>query len=356
MGTEMSHQVASKQQRAADQLSVHIPSHAWLPAATSPQVQFRNKAKLAVGGTPQRPTLGLALPGSAPIDLRECGIHTHEIWQIIPDLAGFVTLTGLAPYDPTTDRGQFKFIHVLASPAGRLMLRFVVRDEAAVSRIREVLPALLKRLPQVEVASANVLAEHRAALAGEVEIPLTDQRELRMQLNDVELFVRAHSFFQTNSGVAAQLYSQARAWADEVSPASAVDIYCGVGGFAWHLAAPERRVRGIEVEPSAIDCARLGRTSAGGQVDFTVNDGTSLPASDLEADLIVVNPPRRGIGPLAAQLNDSPARTIIYSSCNPQSLARDLDGLTNFAVRQAKLFDMFPHTEHSEVAVLLARK
>ena len=373
MGVPLETQVQDKQRRVENVLAQWVSDEAWQPPACSPETRFRNKAKLAVGGSVQHPSLGLALPDEEPVDLRECGIHEEAIWQIIPDLAGFVTLTGVEPYDPTHDRGSFKFIHVTANPDGELMLRFVVRSSQDVSAIRRALPVLQARLPHLRVASANVLPERKAALAGAEETALTEETFLPMGVGDVTLYVRSHSFFQTNSTVAAALYRQAREWADARGASDVVDIYCGVGGFALNLAAPDRRVRGIEVEPSAIECARRAAAHLSSSalpiaddnvqvrdvpvhdVQFLVQDGTTLSKLDLEADLVIVNPPRRGIGTLAATLNESGVATIIYSSCNPHTLASDLAHLSAYQVSQARLFDMFPHTHHCEVAVLLER-
>ena len=86
-----------------------------------------------------------------------------------------------------------------------------------------------------------------------------------------------------------------------------------------------------------------------------MGDASALDA--LDHDLVVVNPPRRGIGEhLARTLDGSGAHTVIYSSCNPTTLAADLEHLASFDVTAARLFDMFPHTHHAEVAVLLRRR
>ena len=377
MGMPLATQIVRKQEQVAQTLSAHIPAPAWLPPATSPETHFRNKAKLAVGGTTDEPTLGLHFPGAPSVDLRECGIHAEAIWDVIPDLAGFVTLTGLTPYDPDADTGQLKLIHVTAAPTGHLMVRFVVRSPADISPIRTALSALQRRLPQLAVASVNVLPERRAALAGDHEVVLTNGSHLAMPLElpgrQLTLAVQTHSFFQTNTTVATALYTQAAEWATSVNPQTVVDVYCGVGGFALAVAEPGRQVRGLEVEPSAIECARRARitphpitptpssgatpaTDAPHDVTFEVADGTELTTADVAADLVIVNPPRRGIGPLAQTLNSSASQHVIYSSCHPASLAADLDVLNGFEVRAARLFDMFPHTDHCEVAVLLARR
>src|SRR5690606_33090476 len=142
-------------------------------------------------------------------------------------------------------------------------------------------------------------------------------------------------FFQTNTDIAAGLYRQARQWLDEIGPQSVWDLYCGVGGFALHVAAPGRHVHGIELSPAAIDAARRSAVEAGlGNATFAVGDATAMAARDVP-DAIIVNPPRRGLGEqLCATLEASGVPTIVYSSCNAVTLARDLAALSAYAPRQ----------------------
>ena len=150
------------------------------------------------------------------------------------------------------------------------------------------------------------------------------------------------------------------------------DLYCGVGGFALHLAAPGRSVTGIEISADAVAAAERGRDDAGlapDQVRFVVGDATSYlleegalrdassPGSSGTTDLVVVNPPRRGLGPeLAARLAETGPGAILYSSCNPGTLARDLEVLSSYQPLRAQVLDMFPQTAHLEVLVLLERQ
>jgi len=179
------------------------------------------------------------------------------------------------------------------------------------------------------------------------------------------------SFAQTNAHVASTLYEQAALWAsrpfaDGRLPESLWDLYCGVGGFALALAAPGRRVLGVEVSASAIDGARAAADLMGldpALVRFEAGDARVLdPAAGDRAagarrpDLLVVNPPRRGIGEqLAGRIEASGVGRVLYSSCNPRTLATDLAHLPSMRVVRSRLFDMFPHTEHAEVLVELVR-
>jgi 23S rRNA (uracil747-C5)-methyltransferase len=178
-----------------------------------------------------------------------------------------------------------------------------------------------------------------------------------MRVNDIDLHLRPQSFFQTNTDVAAALYRQAVEWVDEVDPASLWDLYCGVGGFALHCAAPHRQVTGIELSAEAIVSAKASAAALGLGVAFEAGDATAFALRAAEPpEMVVVNPPRRGIGPeLAAWLEGSGVRQVVYSSCNAASLARDLAAMPSLRPTRARLLDMFPQTTHYEVVTLLQR-
>jgi len=332
----------------------------WLPAITSPESGYRNKAKMVVGGTVQRPTVGILDHRQRGVDLRHCGICTPGIRRALPVLADFVADAGLVPYDVAARRGELKFVLVTESPDGELMVRFVLRSEGQLPRLREHLGALRQVLPEAVVVTANLLPEHKAVTEGDREIVLTEQETLSMRFDAVTMHLRPQSFFQTNTAVAAQLYDQATAWVDEVAPASMWDLYCGVGGFALHAARPGRAVTGIETSREAIRSAKQSAREAGlADVRFAADDATehALRARvDAVPELVVVNPPRRGIGAtLATWLEESSVEHVVYSSCNPVTLATDLARMPSLRLRRARVLDMFPQTGHLEAVTLLSR-
>jgi 23S rRNA (uracil747-C5)-methyltransferase len=333
----------------------------WLPAITSPESGYRNKAKMVVGGTVQRPTVGILDHRQRGVDLRHCGICTPGIRRALPVLADFVADTGLIPYDVAARRGELKFVLVTESPDGELMVRFVLRSEGQLPRLRERLDALRRVLPEAVVVTANLLPEHKAVTEGEREVVLTEQETLPMRFGSITMHLRPQSFFQTNTSVASQLYDQASAWIDEIGPASMWDLYCGVGGFALHAARPGRAVTGIETSREAIRSAKQSAREAGlTDVRFAADDATehALRARpDALPELVVVNPPRRGIGEtLATWLEESEVEHVVYSSCNPVTLAKDLARMPSLRLRRARVLDMFPQTGHLEAVTLLSRR
>ncbi|TIC83231.1 23S rRNA (uracil(747)-C(5))-methyltransferase RlmC [Nocardioides sp. GY 10113] len=333
----------------------------WLAPHASAPAGFRNKAKMVVAGTTEAPTLGILDPRGGGVDLRDCALHTPGLAAALPTLAQFVTRAGLAPYDVAARRGELKHVLVTESPDGELMVRWVLRSTEAEARIRKHLAWLLEALPAVRVVTLNVQPAHAAVLEGEREIVLTPERTLPMRLPDVTLHLGPRSFFQTNTPVATALYARGREWVADVAPASVWDLYCGVGGFALHLAAPGRRVTGVEISAEAIASAEQSRAemSAPGTVEFLAGDATAYAAgSDPAArpDLVVVNPPRRGLGgELAGWLERSGVRHVLYSSCNPVTLGRDLSTMASYRPVRGQVFDMFPQTAHAEALVLLER-
>jgi len=366
MGQPYADQVLDKELRTRELLHDAVEaaggpgSVTWSPAITSPESAYRNRAKMVVGGSAEHPTIGILDHRQRGVDIRHCGICTPGIQRALPVLADFVTSAGLIPYDVVARRGELKYVLVTESPDGELMVRFVLRSEGQLARLRSRLGDLLLALPTVVVVTANLLPEHKAVTEGEREVVLTEQETLPMRLGTVTMHLRPQSFFQTNTTVATALYAQASAWIDEVDPASMWDLYCGVGGFALHAARPGRAVTGIETSAEAIRSAKQSAREAG-LVDlrFAADDATEhalRSRPEQTPDLVVVNPPRRGIGPaLADWLEASDVQHVVYSSCNPVTLAKDLARMPSLRLRRARVLDMFPQTGHLEAVTLLTR-
>ena len=337
----------------------------WEDAAASREEGFRNKAKMVVGGTVEEPTLGILDPRGHGVDLRHCGLHEPGLHAALPVLADHVRLAGLTPYDVPGRRGELKHLLVTVSPDGELMVRWVLRSTESLPRLRKHLPWLLERLP-VSVASANIQPEHKAVLEGPEEVLLTDQATLAMRLDvpghPVVLQLRPQSFFQTNTAVATELYATARRWVGDLAPSRVWDLYSGVGGFALHLAAaPEdgRRVTGVEISAEAVEGARRAARLADLRADFVAGDAVAWATTTDEPrpDLLVVNPPRRGLGAdLAGWVEASGVPWVLYSSCHSGSLARDLAAMPSYSLQRGRVLDMFPQTTHHEVLVLLRRR
>lgn len=379
MGVPYPAQLGAKEAHVRELLAPW-PGLIWHAPFESVESGFRNKAKLVVGGSVAEPTLGILGPAGRGVDLSECGLYEPELAETFPLLAEFIARAGLTPFDVPTGRGELKNIIASVSPDGTLMIRFVLRSTESLVRIRKHLPWLRATLPRIAVATVNLLPERKAVPEGRKEILLTDQEVLPMRFGDVTLHLRPQSFFQTNTAVAAGLYTQAREWVnrlvdDDEARAAGIrsrerghalelwDLYCGVGGFALHCAGPGRSVLGVEISEQAVESARLAARALhdakpeAGTIRFLAGDAnTAARAEGSAPDIAIVNPPRRGIGKLAEWIESSRIKHLIYSSCNPVSLAQDLAAMPGFEPHEARVFDMFPQTNHTETMVLASRR
>lgn len=369
MGVPYAVQLADKHARCRAVLADVAPDLTWLEPVPSAESAFRNKAKLVVGGHAGAVTVGILDADARGVDLRACGLHEQPLQDLTPRLADVVDEIGLEPYDVGARRGELKHLILTLSPSGEVMLRFVLRSRRHLALLESRLPLVQARLPEVAVVSVNLQPEHKAVLEGDTELLLTRRGELAMPLGDITLFLRPNSFFQTNTAVASALYRQAQQWARLAAPDVLLDLYCGVGGFALHGAlAGVGRVLGVEVSAEAVRSAEASAEGLRvdhpetGHLEFRVGDATDVKTLDRRllsesSSMVLVNPPRRGIGPdLAAWVERSGADSLVYSSCNVDTLAVDLTRLPSYVAREARLFDMFPQTSHHEVIVRLERR
>lgn len=399
-------QVAAKQ-AGLEELLASVPR--WLAPQRSAPTRFRTTVKLVAGGSVQRPKLGIAGRDFVGIDLSRCPIVDERIEAALPAVKQTISRAGLVPYSVPRRRGELKNVLVTVSERGELMIRFVLRSTERLDALRAALPALHTGLPQLRVVTANLLPTHTALPTGEEEIHLSGPASLPLPVGGVTLWAHPGAFLQTNTAVAAALYRRAGAWLAEQRPQHVVDLFCGMGGFALHTAAaiqhasfspelddvpaaaptarpdseptatgtgakkgaalgnvgqeevkrgPDIEVVGVDVSAPSIASARRAARKAGLVARFEVADLTRLVELEVPSGAaVIVNPPRRGVGKqMTRWLEDCAASTLIYSSCNPATLATDLERLPSWKPVEGQLFDMFPHTAHCEVAILLTRR
>ncbi|EJA2382520.1 23S rRNA (uracil(747)-C(5))-methyltransferase RlmC [Klebsiella oxytoca] len=341
-------------------LLADAPVADWCAPVCGPESGFRNKAKMVVSGSVERPLLGMLHRDGAPEDLTDCPLYPPGFAPVFAALKPFIARAGLTPYNVARRRGELKYILLTESRLdGGMMLRFVLRSETKLAQLRAALPALQAQLPQLKVITANIQPVHMAIMEGEREIFLTDQQALAENFNGVPLWIRPQSFFQTNPVVASRLYATARDWVRQLPVNHMWDLFCGVGGFGLHSATPEMRLTGIEIAPEAIACAKQSAAELGlNNLHFQALDSTQFATGEGDIpDLVLVNPPRRGIGDgLCDYLNRMAPEFIIYSSCNARTMAKDIARLAGYRIERVQLFDMFPHTAHYEVLTLLVRE
>lgn len=357
-------QLEQKQTMLIEQLSEFNPKEIKEPLASKKHA-FRNKAKMAVLGTVEKPILGIQT-GDQAIDLCDCPLYSNNMQNILKIVRTYIRKQGLVPYNINKRKGELKFVIITESICDGIssfMLRFVLKSPKFFEKIKNSFNQLQDKIQNLQVVSINIQPNHSAILEGDEEIVLTNNSFLSITLNNILLFIKPKSFFQTNTDVASNLYQTASDWVTDLNIHSIWDLFCGVGGFGLHclnnLSKNDVQLTGIEINSDAIECATKSANELGyKQIFFKSLDATQYAITNQNIpDLVLLNPPRRGAGKQLIQyLEEMKPNYILYSSCNLSSLAEDLKLLNDYQITKSKLFDMFPHTAHMEVLILLEKK
>ena len=328
----------------------------------SPSLGFRNKVKLMVTGTLDHPVIGLL--GENQLDqgreLLACPLHDSFLNSITVALPDFIRESKLAPYSITERKGELKGLILYRSiETDECYLRFILRSEEAVTRLKKFLPVLMSKFPSLKVVTANIQPVPHALLEGEKEIHLTDTKHLHHRMKNVEIRLGTKGFVQTNQRVATALYENAAEWVKATGIHKFTELFCGQGAFSFFCAGSISEGLGIEITPEAVVEANRSAEEKGlTQLRFLCADAGSVEKelTDYNPELILVNPPRKGLGEAVQLLRKQKSKFVVYSSCDAETLGRDLLQLKDlYQVKRVKLFDMFPHTSHFETLVLLQR-
>ncbi len=208
--------------------------------------------------------------------------------------------------------------------------------------------------PEELLARVSALASIWHARPGHEPVRLAGAASMPETWQEEEVGLSGAVFLQVNRAAAALLEEHVARLAGEVAGVSVVDAYCGVGLHARRLARRGARVVGIELDAAAVAEARR---AAGDAVEFIAGRVEEVLPGTLPADLVIVNPPRAGLDPaVPEQLQARPPARLVYVSCDPATLARDLGRLRPaFELRSLRCFDLFPQTAHVETVVELVR-
>jgi 23S rRNA (uracil747-C5)-methyltransferase len=323
--------------------------------------ESRYKIKMAVSGTVANPMVGIIRKDLSSTDLCNCPLTPSPIRMLLGHLRATISAHKLTPYDVAARSGELKHIIVMANTEmTEAILRFVVRSSEAVPRIRKAMGEIQSRFPWVTVVSCNIQPLPAAILEGEEEIVLTDETHIKQHFGRIPLYFAPQSFMQVTPTIAAQLYTSVAKYVAQHRFSSALDLFCGVGGFSLHIAPYVKHVTGVELSAAAIESAQKSAHEALiHNASFITADVEGFLASNanLQPDLVVVNPPRRGLSAAIRQrLAEIAPRVVMYSSCNPETFARDVQDLSGaYQLLQVQPFDMFPMTDHCEVLGVLNR-
>jgi len=270
---------------------------------------------------------------------------------------------GILPYDERNDSGQVRYLDLRYGFVRRQMTVTLVTRHREFPEGKKLAHALRRRFPSVVGVIHNVNDQRGNVIWGAQSFSLAGEDLLVERFGSLDLGFPGNVFSQANSATAGKIYEKIVELAALTGTESVVDLYCGVGAIALHLAAAAKQVWGVDDSESSVAAAvQNSRRNGISNCRFVAGDvGTKLEEARQKLgpiDLIIVNPPRKGLQPAAldALLVAKIAR-LIYVSCDPETLARDLNRLleAGYVVRQLQPFDMFPQTTEVETLTLLAR-
>lgn len=331
------------------------------PTVASSELGFRNKAKFSVTGSVENPIIGLIgenLPDLGR-ELLECSLHVPQINELLPEIKNFIRLVNLRPYSISEKKGELKGIILFhSSRSYETYARFILRSKEPLDRIKKHLSYLTAKLPDLKCISVNIQPIPHAILEGEEEIFMTERTFILHRLGEVTFSLDPKAFVQTNQVVAEKLYSTAAQWIKDSGSIKFMELFCGQGAFSFYAAPFIKSGLGIEINQEAVQTAN--RTAMENNLDhlkFKCADAAQV-SEDMKnygPDLILVNPPRRGLAGAISLLLEAEPSTIIYSSCNHETLTSDLKVLSSkYEINAIQIFDMFPHTSHFETLVKLS--
>ena len=336
------------------------------------ELEYRNKAQYPVKLRPSGEYLiGFYAPKSHNVcEAADCPLSHPTFESILNTLRGFFKKHGISAYDEARGRGLLRHIYLRrAEETGEILLTLVVTDEK-LKEADDLVKTVTAAHPEIVGILLNVNSENTNIILGESFITLFGRDYIEDTLAGVKLRISAPSFYQVNHGTAELIYKRARALAELRKSDTLLDLYCGAGSIGLSMAEDAGELIGIEIVPEAVECATLNAVTNGVKnAKFYTGDATetekllSAAEADLgkaiRPDVIVLDPPRGGCSEELLRFVDKlTPRRIVYISCNPTTLARDVKILKDlgFACSAVEPFDMFPMTGHVESLVCLRRQ
>jgi 23S rRNA (uracil1939-C5)-methyltransferase len=297
------------------------------------------------------------------LDVERCLIQSDRMNALLDEVRRFAADQRLSAYEQETGEGLLRFLMLREGRATAEAMVNVVTSAPAVSELAPLVARVQARVPETTSVVMNVNPRKASVAVGVEEHLLGGRDHIRESVGGLSFQVSPSSFFQTNTAQAERLFALALEATGLTGAETVIDLYSGTGAISLLLARRARWVYGIEIAPAAVADAERN-AAANGIQNCTFLAGEvrhvlpSLIARGVAAEVVVADPPRAGFHPraLRALIALAPER-IVYVSCNPATLARDLAELGGggYRLEWVQPVDMFPHTPHIEAVARLVR-
>ena len=306
--------------------------------------------------------VGLHVPGTfyKVLDIHACLLQPDLGNFILSDIREYIRNSDSPIYGLHSHVGFWRFVMLRHSPIKNQWMVNMITSRKNRKEIRPLMHLLHQKYPMISSLVNNITNRKAGVAIGEREILFDGEQYIVDCLGAHEFEISANSFFQTNTHGAALLYDVVRTYADLSGNETVLDMYCGTGTIAIYLADMAQKVMGMDIVPDAIsDAERNCRRNQIENCHFLCDDVKSgLLQLNFRPDVMIIDPPRVGMHKdVIAQVLDLTPSKIVYVSCNPATLARDISLLNEmYVVLEVQPVDMFPHTFHIEAVAKLERK
>jgi 23S rRNA (uracil1939-C5)-methyltransferase len=331
-----------------------------LPCIASPStLSYRNKIQLPTRKGERGMEMGLYARGSHDlVEVSHCPIHCSLGDQIYQTLTTLLRRFPIEPYDVMTGEGELRHLLIKTAVHTKEVLVIFVTNQKVSPLIAQIAQAvMLECAPHVKGVVHNLHQERDNVILGSVYEVLEGSGTIREHLCGLDFKISPASFFQVNPYQAAFLYLKALEYAELRGDETVLDAYCGVGTLSLIFARSAKKVIGVEWVAEAIEDALENRSlNQIDNVDFICASSESFIRSLSSVDVVLLNPPRKGCEPSFLEgIGRLLPKKLIYISCDPATLARDLAHLVSlgYRVKEVQPFDMFPQTAHVESVVIL---
>lgn len=325
---------------------------------------YRNKVQYPVQSQNGRPAAGFYAGGThrvTPID--HCRIQPECADRARRAVLDWMEQFRIRAYDETVHSGYVRHIYLRQGAVSGQVLCCIVANCDDLPRKKELKAALLAALPELTTLVISYNTKKGNTVLGDRYETLYGDGTIEDTLCGLTFRLSAPAFYQVNHDQAERLYAKALSFAALTGQETVLDLYCGTGTITLCLARQAKQAIGVEIVPAAIEDAKQNalRNSVENAEFYCMDAGTAakkFAESGTRPDVIVVDPPRKGLSPdVIEAIEDMAPQRLVYVSCDPATLARDVKLLTagGYRFETAEAFDLFPRCKHVESVVLMSR-
>lgn len=327
--------------------------------------RYRNKAQFPVKSSDNKIDIGFYKINTHEIvDTEKCYIQHDVNDEVTKLIKEYMIKFNVSGYDEKSGKGIIRHILTKTSFKTNAVMIVIITNGSKLPHKEELIEILTNNIKSIKSIVQNINNKRNNVILGDKSKTLWGEGKIIDYISDLKFNISPQSFFQVNPIQTEVLYNKALEYADLSGDETVFDIYCGIGTISLFLAKKAKKVYGIEVVEKAIEDAKENaRINNIDNAEFYAGKAEEvfpkLYKEGIKADVIVVDPPRKGCeeSVLETIVKMSPSK-VVYVSCNPSTLARDLKYLDEKGYKTVEVqpVDMFPHTMHVENVARLERK